>query len=339
MSGGAAPLDGLRHMALKTTTPENAPARFRICTDDFPPRERALAWRELYGRSVLRLEIEPLSDAPFSSELLISQMPDLGVARGHASPFRVGRTRELLTDGDDGLIFQITDVAGRAAQLGHDVDVAANEAVLLSCADIGSFTFPASCKVLALRLRRAALAPLVRNVDAMLVRPVPAQNEALRLLTRYIGVLDEAPPASAAVARLATTHIYDLAALALGPREDAAELGRSRGVRAARRRTIEAYIGDNLHRAELSLGDVAARHGIAPRTLQALFEAEGTSFTRFLLEQRLLRAYRLLTGPSARRRGITAIAYECGFNDLSYFNRSFRRHFGLTPSEARAGKP
>jgi AraC-like DNA-binding protein len=323
-------------MPLKTTPPENAPAGFRICTDDFPPRERASAWRELYGRSVLRLEIEPLSDAPFSSEMLISQMPDLGLARGHASPFRVGRTRELLTDGDDGLIFQITDVAGRAAQLGHDVDVAANEAVLLSCADIGSFTFPASCKVLALRLRRAALAPLVRDLDAMLVRPVYAQ---LRLLTRYIGVLDEAPPASGALAQLATTHIYDLAALALGPREDAAELGRSRGVRAARRRTIEAYIGDNLHRAELSLGDVAARHGIAPRTLQALFEAEGTSFTRFLLEQRLLRAYRLLTGPSARRRGITAIAYECGFNDLSYFNRSFRRHFGLTPSEARAGKP
>src|ERR1051325_4574089 len=238
-------------------------------------------------------------------------MPDLGVARGWASPFRVGRTRELLTDGDDGLIFQITDVAGRAAQLGHDVDVAAHEAVLLSCADIGSFTFPASCKVLALRLRRA---PLVRDLDAMLVCPVSAQNEALRLLTRYIGVLDEAPPASGALAQLATTHIYDLAALALGPREDAAELGRSRGVRAARRRTIEAYIGDNLHRAELSLDDVAARHGIAPRKLQALFEAEGTSFTRFLLEQRLLRAYRLLTGPSARRRGITAIAYECGLH-------------------------
>jgi AraC-like DNA-binding protein len=46
-----------------------------------------------------------------------------------------------------------------------------------------------------------------------------------------------------------------------------------------------------------------------------------------------------LTGPSANRRGITAIAYECGFNDLSYFNRSFRRRFGLTPSEARAARP
>jgi AraC-like DNA-binding protein len=326
-------------MSLKTRQPESAPAGFRICTGDFPPRERASAWRELYGRSVLRLEIEPLSDAPFSSEIFISQMPDLGIARGQASPFRVGRTRELLTDGDDGLIFQITDVAGCAAQLGRDVDVDANEAVLLSCGDIGSFTFPASCKVLALRLRRAALAPLVRGLDAMLVRPVPAQNEALRLLTRYIGLLDEAPPASAALAQLASAHVYDLAALALGPRDDAAELARGRGVRAARRRAIEAYLGDNLHRAELSLGDVAARHGIAPRTLQALFEAEGTSFTRFLLDQRLLRAHRLLRGPSANRRGITAIAYECGFNDLSYFNRSFRRRFGLTPSEARAATP
>src|SRR4029078_6827562 len=101
MDGRAAPLDGLRHMALKTTTPENAPARFRICTDDFPPRERALASRELYGRSVLRLEIEPLSDAPFSSEMLISQMPDLGVARGWASPFRVCRPRARLHDGDE----------------------------------------------------------------------------------------------------------------------------------------------------------------------------------------------------------------------------------------------
>ena len=59
-------------MPLKTTPPENAPAGFRICTDDFPPRERASAWRELYGRSVLRLEIEPLSDVLFFFEMFIS---------------------------------------------------------------------------------------------------------------------------------------------------------------------------------------------------------------------------------------------------------------------------
>jgi AraC-like DNA-binding protein len=101
---------------------------------------------------------------------------------------------------------------------------------------------------------------------------------------------------------------------------------------------IKAYIADNLHRANLMVRDVAARHGIATRTVQALFEAEGTSFTRFLLEQRLVRARRLLTGPFAAGWSVTSIAYECGFNDLSYFNRSFRRRFGVSPTEARAGK-
>jgi AraC-like DNA-binding protein len=34
-------------------------------------------------------------------------------------------------------------------------------------------------------------------------------------------------------------------------------------------------------------------------------------------------------------RRISDIAFECGFNDLSYFNRCFRRRFGLTPTAAR----
>jgi AraC-like DNA-binding protein len=38
----------------------------------------------------------------------------------------------------------------------------------------------------------------------------------------------------------------------------------------------------------------------------------------------------------AHREGrISDIAFACGFNDLSYFNRCFRRRFGLTPTAAR----
>lgn len=322
-------------MVFNTAPPESAPPSLRFSTADFPPRERVSAWRELYGRNILRLEIEPLSDEPFSSELAVTLLPDLGLVRGRASPFRVGRTRELLADGDDGLILQITNVSGRAAQLGREVEVKPNDALLLSSAEIGSFTFTADCTVRALRLRRAALAPLVRDLDAALVRPVPAQSEALRLLIRYIGVLDEAPPAGLSLQRLAATHIYDLLALALGATGDAAELARGRGMRSTRLESIRTYVAGNLHRPDLSLAEVALRHGLSPRSVQALFEGTGTSFSRFLLEERLLRGYRLLSGTLPGGSSITAIAYECGFNDLSYFNRTFRRRFGLTPSEAR----
>jgi AraC-like DNA-binding protein len=324
-------------MAAKTAPPDTMPASLRFSTDAFRPRERADAWRELYGRSVLRLEIEPLSDAPFSAELVVRRLPDLDIVRDRNSPFRVGRTPELLTDGDDGLILQLTNVDGRASQLGRDLEVAANDAVLLSSADVGSFTFPAACTVLALRLRRAALAPLVRDLDAALVRSVPRQNEALRLLTGYLWVLDEAPLTHPSLQRLASTHVYDLVALALGATDAAAEIAHGRGGRVARLQAAKTYVAGNLHRPGLSLGAVAGRLGISPRSVQGLFEAEGTSFSRFVLEQRLLCAYRLLTGPLAAGRSVTAAAFEAGFNDLSYFNRTFRRRFGLTPSEARAG--
>jgi AraC-like DNA-binding protein len=325
-------------MAAKTAPPDMMPASFRFSTDDLPPAERTAAWRELYGRSVLRLEIEALTQQAFSSEITINSLPGLDIVRGRSSPFRVGRTRELLTDGDDGLILQLTNVDGRASQLGRDIAVAANDAVLLSNADVGSFTFPAACTVLALRLRRAVLAPLVRDLDLALVRSVPRQYEALRLLTRYLGMLDEAPLTEPSLQRLASTHVYDLVALALGATGDASELARGRGIRAARLHAVKAYIAENLHRTELSLGEIATGHGISPRSVQALFEAEGTTFSRFVLEERLLRAYRRLTGPLSAGRSITAVAFEAGFNDLSYFNRTFRRRFGLTPSEARAAR-
>ena len=51
-----------------------------------------------------------------------------------------------------------------------------------------------------------------------------------------------------------------------------------------------------------------------------------------LLELRLRKAADLLAHPGER---ISDIAFACGFNDLSYFNRCFRRRFGLTPTAAR----
>ena len=40
--------------------------------------------------------------------------------------------------------------------------------------------------------------------------------------------------------------------------------------------------------------------------------------------------------PRFADRSITSVSFDAGFGDVSYFNRSFRRRFGATPSEIRA---
>jgi AraC-like DNA-binding protein len=69
--------------------------------------------------------------------------------------------------------------------------------------------------------------------------------------------------------------------------------------------------------------------------VQMLFESEGTTFSGYVLEQRLTRAHRMLTDLGLRNWTISAIAFEVGFGNLSYFNRVFRRRFGATPSDTR----
>jgi AraC-like DNA-binding protein len=92
---------------------------------------------------------------------------------------------------------------------------------------------------------------------------------------------------------------------------------------------------ENLHDGGLTLASAARRACMSPKQVQRLFQQTGSTFTEFVLEQRLLLAYRRLSAPGTRGQKISAIALDAGFGDLSYFNRSFRKRFGMTPSEWR----
>jgi AraC-like DNA-binding protein len=104
----------------------------------------------------------------------------------------------------------------------------------------------------------------------------------------------------------------------------------------ARLDAIKADIAEHLESCELSLGDVAGRQRVTPRYVQMLFERDGTTFSEYVLRQRLGRAYGMLTDPDYGRWTISAIAFEVGFGDLSYFNRAFRRRYVVPPSSVRA---
>ena len=91
----------------------------------------------------------------------------------------------------------------------------------------------------------------------------------------------------------------------------------------------------------LSASDVAGQLGISLRRLQRLFEETGENVSQLIKDRRLEFARRQLMACArgARRDLVSTIAYEAGFNDLSYFNKVFRRAYGTTPNQMSRGSP
>ncbi|MFK0165030.1 helix-turn-helix domain-containing protein [Rhizobium sp. NPDC090279] len=82
--------------------------------------------------------------------------------------------------------------------------------------------------------------------------------------------------------------------------------------------------------------ELANRLNVSERMLQRHFQALGETPGHRLLNRRLEIAYGRLCARTAEMAGdgIAAIAYDAGFNDLSYFYREFRKKYGKTPGAA-----
>jgi len=319
---------------MNSTRPASHALRFSI--DDYPERERIEALREIYGRTIIKHDIEPAGDQPVRFSATLQALPGLGLALATCSGIgRLERTGKHI-DNDD-LVFNVSLTTGRLLrQRGRDIAVARGECVVAS-AEPGVVMLPAASRFISVRLPRQAIAPLIADHGFHLPRLIPRESEALQLLVDYAKSLWKRPVLkSPELQRLAATHVYDLAALAIGTTRDAAEVANDRGGRAARLQAIKNDILENIGNAGLSIAAISGSRGISPRSIQLLFEADGTTFTEFVLGQRLASAHQMLLSPRFTAQPISAIAYEVGFGDLSYFNRVFRRRFGETPSEVRA---
>jgi AraC-like DNA-binding protein len=315
------------------------PKLLHFSTDHLPETDRIGVWREVYGQTILRLDIEPLPDRPFQADVRMHALPGLGLISGTIHGARDRRTPALIADGNDDFGLMLNNGGGvAAAQCGREATLGDGDAILLSCGDPAAVTRPWACHYLGLRFPRLALASIVRNIEDLVAVPIPRGSPGLGLLQSYVtGLLSNIDSlASSALQRLAVAHVYDLLAFILAGPNDGAAATDSGGVRAARLHAIKTDIVERLRSHGLTINAVAARRGLTPRYIQRLFEQEGTSFTSFVLAERLALAHQMLNDRRQADRAISAIAFEVGFGDLSYFNRAFRRHYGATPSDVRA---
>jgi AraC-like DNA-binding protein len=306
---------------------------FRFSTDGLSPRERGEALRSLRERGIMTVEPQP--DGVAHAAIRKRFMPEADILSGVLSGLRQFGTQH---GGDN--IFVCVNLSGdsSASQRGREITLHSGDAVLFSSVNAGcTINRPATVQFVGLRLPYRTLAPLVAHLDNMPMRLIPKETGSLRLLINYLCAINmghalDAPELLPAVA----SHIHDLIALSIGATRDAAAIAAERGVRAARLQAIKSDIARNLSDCELTVSGIAMRHGITPRYVQMLFASEGMTFSEFVLGRRLAVAHQLLTDRRLANRPISSIAFDVGFSDLSYFNRTFRRQHNATPTEVRA---
>jgi AraC-like DNA-binding protein len=101
-----------------------------------------------------------------------------------------------------------------------------------------------------------------------------------------------------------------------------------------RRRAVEAALFLDAHAHEpIDLQRTATAVGLSAFHFLRLFASVlGVTPHQYLVRARLKRAARLL---AAGEHGISAIAFDCGFSDLSNFVRTFHRAAGVSPRDFR----
>ncbi len=89
----------------------------------------------------------------------------------------------------------------------------------------------------------------------------------------------------------------------------------------------------NSYDTQIALADIARAAGISPKYLCTFFkEMTGKTPFEYLNVYRVERAARRLINSDAP---VTEIAFACGFNDLSYFIKTFKSIKGVTPKNFR----
>jgi transcriptional regulator GlxA family with amidase domain len=129
-------------------------------------------------------------------------------------------------------------------------------------------------------------------------------------------------------------NLCGLVTLACGASDEGSEWGRD-SLRSAQLAAVKRHIDLHLADPGLTPASVAAALHISARQLHRLFEPSSSTFSRYVLHQRLLRCRDTIAGATGTGRSVVDIAFGWGFNSMATFYRAFASEFGSQPAVLR----
>lgn len=306
----------------------------KISMDSLDKADRGDSWRTVVSKMIHKVEVSGASSQNFSAEISARRHENMSCGSFRSTPHRLCWGREQLGGAGAAGYLVSWQIEGEAQieQGSRRVIQPAGSVAVVDARRAMSVTFP-------VQVRR-----IVANLPARML-----EVRMPRLLTSHLEVFQPCGPFAATLfsyltelSRESTTVLPgDVEALV----ENVSNLLKVTSGQATpgtcdskelRRQALIRYLQQHACDTAVSLDAAAAHLNISRRLLQQMLQEMNTTFTQFIIEERLRSTAATLS--RSKDVPISQIAYLSGFNDVSHFNHLFKRRFGVAPSEYRSSR-
>jgi AraC family transcriptional regulator, positive regulator of tynA and feaB len=257
---------------------------------------------------------------------------DILLVDSRCGPCSGTRTRHQLadTEGEFVVVMIIQAGAETISQRHTEATLTSGDVAAWDSTRRNQFTIPASLSMRSMVIPRAALDEVGGGpwlTEGVVLEPTAP---ATRLLTSHLDTLSEVSPglgsAAMSAARMAALELF------VGVLRTDSDVCSAESVRPALRASIERYIDRHLLNGAITPAALAAAHWVSVRTVNRVFSATGQTVGEVVRARRLARARADVTDSD---QPISVIAHRWGFSDTSHFSRTFKAHYGYSPTDYR----
>lgn len=313
----------------------------RVTTASVADGDKAAFWSGAVSRSLVPLEVRPLTGRPFDGLLESHRLGYVRISTLEADAARLARTAALIarTPCVEPQVGVGVQVSGRAVleQDGRRAEVPPGGLVLYDTARPYAVDYPERFRTHLFHVPRRLLGVPerdLRHASATAVGPTEGCGPVLLPLLGVLAASAHSYPApvgerlAGSVVGLFSTLIAQLAPA------PAADGPGARNAHLVRR--VREYIDRHLGDPDLSPERIAHAHHISVRYLHRLFEGEGVTVSRLVQRLRLDACARELARRGRTAPTVSAVAQRWGFVNPAHFSRTFRAAYGVSPREWRA---
>lgn len=276
-----------------------------------------------------------------SANLVAQLLPNLKIYEIATTPYRHQPHPHMIIDRNQEDLSLLIPVNGPAViRSGYDDPLYClpGDALLMSSDPVLHIHTAGTIFLAVINVPKVLITSEISNFTTPLMKKITMSvTPGLFLLTGYVKTLMKLGENSlpAGIVSFASSQIQDITALLLGAKRKVLEIANGRNTRLARLKTIKNDIETHIADSDLTINQIAIRQGVSSQYIRSLFRTEKTTFSEYVTKLRLQRINCKLRNPLYANYSISTLAFDMGFNNLSWFNRAFKTHFGITPTELR----